>query len=162
MHAGGMFALVGVISALAQGGAIGPLVERYGEKMVAAVGALLLGAALGVMGWVRTTPITVAMLIPVGLGWGLMAPSLQSLISRRADARAQGEVLGVNQSLSAVARMIGPVAAAAGYGMFGPGLGFLAGGLLVLAAAAWTWLMAPRGAARGDFETAPTKAGTSR
>jgi hypothetical protein len=71
-------------------------------------------------------------------------------------------VLGVNQSVSAVARMIGPVAAAAGYGMFGPGLGFLAGGLLVLAAAAWTWLMAPRGAAPGDFGTAPTTAGTSR
>jgi len=162
MHAGGMFALVGVISALAQGGAIGPLVERYGEKMVAAVGSLLLGAALAVMGWVRTTPITVAMLIPVGLGWGMMAPSLQSLISRRADARAQGEVLGVNQSVSAVARMIGPVAAAAGYGMFGPGLGFLAGGLLVLVAAAWIWLMAPRGAARGDFGPAATTPGRSR
>jgi MFS family permease len=114
------------------------------------------------MGWVRTTPMTVAMLIPVGLGWGLMAPSLQSLISRRADARAQGEVLGVNQSVSAVARMIGPVAAAAGYGIFGPGLGFLAGGLLVLAAAAWIWLMAPRGAAPGDFEPAATTPGASR
>lgn len=162
MHAGGMFALVGVISAVAQGGAIGPLVERYGEKMVAAVGSLLLGAALAVLGWVRTTPITVAMLIPVGLGWGMMAPSLQSLISRRADARAQGEVLGVNQSVSAVARMIGPVAAAAGYGMFGPGLGFLAGGLLVLTAAAWIWLMAPRGAAPGDIGPAATTPGMSR
>jgi multidrug resistance protein len=162
MHAGGMFALVGVISAVAQGGAIGPLVERYGEKLIAAAGSVLLGAALAVMGWVRTTPMTVAMLIPVGLGWVLMAPSLQSLISRRADARAQGEVLGVNQSVSAVARMIGPVAAAAGYGIFGPGLGFLAGGLLVLAAAAWIWLMAPRGAAPGDFEPAATTPGASR
>jgi MFS family permease len=152
MHAGGMFALVGTISAIAQGGAIGPLVERYGEKMIGAIGGLLLGAALAMMGWVRTVPITVAMLVPVGLGWGMMAPSIQSLISRRADARAQGEVLGVNQSASAVARMIGPVAAAAGYGIFGPGLGFLAGGLLVLAAGAWVWLMAPRGASIGDFE----------
>jgi DHA1 family tetracycline resistance protein-like MFS transporter len=137
-------------------------VERHGEKLVAATGGLLLGAALAVMGWVRTTPITVAMLVPVGLGWGMMAPSLQSLISRRADARAQGEVLGVNQSASAVARMIGPVAAAAGYGVFGPGLGFLAGGLLVLAAAAWIWLMAPRGAAPGDFGAAVKPADESR
>ncbi|MEJ2546689.1 MAG: MFS transporter, partial [Gemmatimonadota bacterium] len=43
MHAGGMFALVGTISAIAQGGAIGPLVERHGEKRVAAIGGLLLG-----------------------------------------------------------------------------------------------------------------------
>lgn len=162
MYAGGMFALVGTISAIAQGGAIGPLVERFGEKRVAAIGGLLLGVALAVMGWVRTTPATVAVLLPVGLGWGMLAPSIQSLISRRADARAQGEVLGVNQSASAVARMIGPVAAAAGYGMFGPGLGFLAGGLLVLAAAAWVWLMAPRGSGIGDPAAAVTARGTPR
>jgi MFS family permease len=153
MHAGAMFALVGTISAIAQGGAIGPLVERYGEKLIGTVGGLLLGAALAVMGWSRTIPVTVAMLVPVGLGWGMMAPSIQSLISRRADAREQGEVLGVNQSASAFARMIGPVAAGAAYGVFGPGLGFLAGGLLVLAAAAWVWLMPPRGAAIGDLES---------
>jgi MFS family permease len=153
MHAGAMFALVGTISAIAQGGAIGPLVERYGEKLIGTVGGLLLGAALAVMGWFRTIPVTVAMLVPVGLGWGMMAPSIQSLISRRADAREQGEVLGVNQSASAFARMIGPVAAGAAYGVFGPGLGFLAGGLLVLAAAAWVWLMPPRGAAIGDLES---------
>jgi DHA1 family tetracycline resistance protein-like MFS transporter len=151
MHAGAMFALVGTISAIAQGGAIGPLVERYGEKLIGSVGGLLLGAALAVMGLARTTPITVAMLVPVGLGWGMMAPSIQSLISRRAHAREQGEVLGVNQSASAIARMIGPVAAGSTFGAFGPGLGFLAGGVLVLASAAWIWLMPPRGAAVGDL-----------
>ncbi|MBK5097019.1 MAG: MFS transporter [Gemmatimonadetes bacterium] len=153
MHAGAMFALVGTISAIAQGGAIGPLVERHGEKLVGTVGGVLLGAALAVMGWSRTIPVTVAMLVPVGLGWGMLAPSIQSLISRRAHAHEQGEVLGVNQSSSAMARMIGPVAAGAAYGVFGPRLGFLAGGLLVLAAAAWIWLMPPRGAAVGDLPT---------
>lgn len=154
MHAGAMFALVGTISAIAQGGAIGPLVERYGEKLIGTVGGLLLGIALAVMGWSRTIPITVAMLVPVGLGWGMMAPSIQSLISRRAHAREQGEVLGVNQSASAFARMIGPVAAGSAFGVFGPGLGFLAGGISVLAAAIWIWLMPPRGAAIGDLEPA--------
>jgi MFS family permease len=149
VHAGAMFAFVGLISAAMQGGAIGPLVERHGEKSIAAIGGLLLGLALAVMGWARTTPVTVVMLAPVGLGWGMMAPSIQSLVSRRAHAREQGEVLGVNQSASAVARMIGPVAAGAAYGVVGPGLGFLAGGLLILAAAAWIWLMRPSSGA-GD------------
>ncbi len=148
MHAGAMFALVGTISAIAQGGAIGPLVERHGERMIATAGGLLLGIGLAVMGWSRTTPVTVGMLVPVGLGWGMMAPSIQSLVSRRAPAWEQGEVLGVNQSASAVARMIGPVAAASAYGIFGPGLGFLAGGVLVFAAAGWIWLMPPRGRAQ--------------
>jgi len=150
-HAGAMFAVVGTISAMMQGMAIGPLVERRGEKTIGAVGGLLLGSGLAVMGLLRTTPVTLTMLVPVGIGWGMLAPSIQSLISRRAHAREQGEVLGVNQSASAVARVIGPVAAGWAFGALGPGLGFLAGGGLILAAGAWAWLMPPRGAGLGDL-----------
>ncbi|MDT8437049.1 MAG: MFS transporter [Gemmatimonadota bacterium] len=143
IHAGALFAFVGLISALMQGMAIGPLVERRGEKPVAAVGGLLLGAGLAGMGLLQTIPATIIMLVPIGIGWGMLAPSLQSLLSRRAHAREQGEVLGVNQSASAFARVIGPVAAGWAFGALGPGLGFLAGGALILAAAAWIWWMPP-------------------
>ena len=43
-------------------------------------------------------------------------------------ANEQGQVLGVNQSASALARVIGPVAAGWAYGALGPGMGFVAGG----------------------------------
>jgi predicted MFS family arabinose efflux permease len=70
-----------------------------------------------------------------------MAPSLQSLVSRRAMANEQGEVLGVNQSASALARVIGPVAAGWAYGALGPGMGFAAGGMLIAIAAMWVRAM---------------------
>jgi MFS family permease len=38
-----------------------------------------------------------------------LTPSVQSLISRRSDPARQGEVLGVNQSAAALARILGPV-----------------------------------------------------
>ena len=38
LYAGGMFALVGLVSAGVQGALIGPMVERYGEQANAAVG----------------------------------------------------------------------------------------------------------------------------
>jgi len=43
------------------------------------------------------------------VGFAFLTPSAQALISRRTDPARQGEVLGVNQSASAMARILGPV-----------------------------------------------------
>src|SRR6202030_3333542 len=42
------------------------------------------------------------------VGFALLTPSAQALVSRRTDSSRQGEVLGVNQSASAMARILGP------------------------------------------------------
>jgi DHA1 family tetracycline resistance protein-like MFS transporter len=144
VYAGGMFALVGMVSAGVQGALIGPMVERYGEQTNAALGGALLSAGVIAMGLAQSIVATIVSLLAVGLGWGLLAPSLQSLVSRRAMANEQGQVLGVNQSASALARVIGPVAAGWAYGALGPGMGFVAGGLLIAAAAAWVRVMPGR------------------
>ncbi|MBT8479599.1 MAG: MFS transporter [Gemmatimonadetes bacterium] len=144
LYAGGMFALVGMVSAAVQGALIGPMVERYGEQANAALGGALLSAGVIAMGLAQSIPATIVSLLAVGVGWGLLAPSLQSLVSRRAMATEQGEVLGVNQSASALARVIGPVAAGWAYGALGPGMGFVAGGMLIAAAAAWVRIMPGR------------------
>ena len=44
-------------------------------------------------------------------GFALMTPSLQSLISRRSDPAKQGGILGVSQSTSSLARVVGPLIA---------------------------------------------------
>lgn len=144
LYAGGMFALVGMVSAGVQGALIGPMVERYGEQANAALGGALLSAGVIAMGLGQSILATILSLLAVGVGWGLLAPSLQSLVSRRAMANEQGQVLGVNQSASALARVIGPVAAGWAYGALGPGMGFVAGGALIAAAAAWVLVMPAR------------------
>jgi len=144
LYAGGMFALVGMVSAGVQGALIGPMVERYGEQTNAALGGALLSAGVIAMGLAQSVVATIVSLLAVGVGWGLLAPSLQSLISRRAMANEQGQVLGVNQSASALARVIGPVAAGWAYGALGAGMGFVAGGLLIAGAAAWVRVMPDR------------------
>jgi MFS family permease len=144
LYAGGMFALVGMVSAGVQGALIGPMVERYGEQANAALGGALLSAGVIAMGLGQSILATILSLLAVGVGWGLLAPSLQSLVSRRAMANEQGQVLGVNQSASALARVIGPVAAGWAYGALGPGMGFAAGGALIAAAAAWVRVMPVR------------------
>jgi MFS family permease len=43
------------------------------------------------------------------VGFAFLTPSAQALISRRTDASRQGEILGVNQSAAALARILGPI-----------------------------------------------------
>ena len=74
---------------------------------------------------------------------GAMQPSLNSLISRRAGAEEQGEVMGVAQSVASLSRVLGPLLA----GMLFAGLGrdspFLGGMVLVVAAALIGWRLPP-------------------
>ena len=61
-----------------------------------------------------------------------MMPSLNSLISRRSDPAQQGGVLGVTQSVSSLARILGPMI---GIPLHGRGIGlpyWLATGLMAL------------------------------
>jgi len=43
------------------------------------------------------------------VGFACLTPSVQALISRRSARERQGEILGVNQSAAALARILGPV-----------------------------------------------------
>jgi len=138
VYAGGFFAYVGLVSAIIQGRFIGPLVERHGERKVAGAGGAMLAAGFGTLAAFPALGAVFVALALVGLGWGCVIPSLQSIVSRRAPRSEQGEVLGVNQSAASAGRVLGPVAAGWGFGVLGPRFGFLAGALLVATA---TWLV---------------------
>ena len=66
--------------------------------------ALYAGLPFGVLLALLMLALAVAV-----VGFAFLTPSAQALISRRTDADRQGEILGVNQSASAMARILGPV-----------------------------------------------------
>jgi MFS transporter, DHA1 family, tetracycline resistance protein len=70
---------------------------------------------------------------------GAMQPSLNSLISRRAGAEEQGEVMGVAQSVGSLSRVLGPIIAGALFEGFGRNSPFLCGAALVAAALLLSW-----------------------
>jgi DHA1 family tetracycline resistance protein-like MFS transporter len=114
-HSGWIFAFVGIISALVQGGLIGRLVKRFGEPMLVIVGGFLftvslflspfVGPSLGLLGILSIGALS-------SIGNALSAPSLTSLGSKSASASEQGSVLGVMQSVASLARAVGPSIAA--------------------------------------------------
>jgi hypothetical protein len=55
-------------------------------------------------------PLALAGLAIVVTGFAFMTPSLNSLLSRWSDPTKQGGILGIGQSMSSLARILGPLA----------------------------------------------------
>lgn len=136
---GRMFGVAGVVMIIVQGGLIGRLVKRYGEAALLLGGLVLLAIGLALLPLAPPTVPMVAVFCLMAVGQGISNPSLQALISRGTPAHEQGFVLGANQSLSALARVVGPAAGGAIYTTIGPGAPFYAGALVVLGSVGLAW-----------------------
>jgi MFS family permease len=136
---GYVFTYVGLLSAVMQGGLIGPLSRRFGEERLLLSGLALIALGLLVLPFSRTLPPLVVAVSALAIGMGAMQPSLNSLISRRAGAEEQGEVMGVAQSVASLSRVLGPIMAGALFEAFGRNSPFLWGAALVAAALLLSW-----------------------
>ena len=110
---GYVFAYVGFLGIILQGGLIGRLVRRFGEKRLVSAGFSSGTVGFALMGFTYHLPGLLATSTVASFGTGVLRPALTSLITQRAGREEQGVVLGLTQSLAAVAQIIGP--AIAGY-----------------------------------------------
>ncbi|HSN54936.1 MAG TPA: MFS transporter [Candidatus Sulfomarinibacteraceae bacterium] len=116
---GWLFVFAGLVGAVVQGGLVGRLARRFGEARLLVVGTVI--AALGV-GAVPAAPglgPLMAALAVLALGHGLVAPSLSSLTSKLVHPDEVGGVMGVYQSFSSLARIVGPLWAELAYHRLG-------------------------------------------
>lgn len=107
------FALIGLVTAVVQGGVLGWLVRMVGETGTARCGTAFLATGLALVplagdaGGARFYVV----LVLLGIGYGLAGPAMLGLVSRDTGAARQGRILGVAQSAASLARIIGPVVA---------------------------------------------------
>ncbi|MFO1019865.1 MAG: MFS transporter [Planctomycetales bacterium] len=108
-----VFAYIGLILTLNQGLVVRPLVSRVGERNMGIFGTILMTIGLFALGWYSVHPNSerlLYILLPiVTVGFSCLNPCLQALLSRNASQSAQGEILGLGQSMAALARIAGPV-----------------------------------------------------
>ncbi|GMV98205.1 MAG: MFS transporter [Phycisphaerae bacterium] len=106
-----VFTYLGLCLALIQALLVRRLAPRWGEARMIQAGAALtfVGLALiAVSAQSRSLALLIGM-IPVTIcGFSFITPSVQGLVSRRSNPARQGEILGVNQSAAAMARILGP------------------------------------------------------
>ena len=138
---GAVFALVGVVSALVQGGLVHPLAARVGDAACLRVG--LVAEALGLV-LVPTVHTRVDLVLPLALvtvGQSLCTPALGALVAAKVSGRDYGAVLGVQQGLSSLARIVGPALGGLVFAVVGVGAPFVGGGLVVSAALVYSLAM---------------------
>lgn len=131
---GRVFALIGVIGIVIQGGLIGRLTRRFGEPLLVGLGYALNAGGLAFLAFSAGGASMWAGCTLIAMGSSLANPSLNALISRATRADEQGAVLGVNQSFSALARATAPQTAGVLYTVWFDGGAMAAGSLLMLGA----------------------------
>ena len=106
---GYIYAYAGLLGLILQGGLIGRLVQKYGEKSLVVAG--FFAAALGytLLGFTYKLPMLLLITVISSFGTGVLRPALTSLISRVAGPKNQGSLLGLTQSLASIAQIICPL-----------------------------------------------------
>jgi MFS family permease len=134
----------GVLSALIQGGGIGPLIKRFGERKLLSMALVVVAAGLILIPY--ATSLT-GLLVALGIfaaGSGIHRPPLFGLISLLTPEQEQGATMGVTQSAGSLARIVGPLFAGTLYETM-PALPYIicAGVALIAGIVAWTYLNKP-------------------
>jgi MFS family permease len=132
---GAALAVIGIVSAVIQGGLIGRLSRRFGEKFLARAGLLLLAIGLAIFPGAPTLRLLFPICAVIAVGSALLHPSLVTLLSRSAGAHEQGGILGLGQSLSSLARVLGPMLGGMLFQHVGLGAPYWTGAALMLLAA---------------------------
>ena len=105
---GYVYAYVGVLGVILQGGLIGRLSRILGDRKLVTGGLIVSGVAFVALAWtfgIRNLLIVTAL---IACGTGVVRPAITSLITQSIGKWEQGSVLGLTQSLQSVAAIVAP------------------------------------------------------
>jgi MFS transporter, DHA1 family, tetracycline resistance protein len=110
---GYLFAFIGILAVIFQGGLFDRLVGKFGEHSMTIVGCLMMAVSFFTIPYISrdfgglTGLLIVTALLAIGNS--MASPALTSLASKASDDHEQGKSLGVLQSGASLARAIGPI-----------------------------------------------------
>jgi MFS transporter, DHA1 family, tetracycline resistance protein len=136
---GYLFGYLGLIGAITQGGLIRVLSKRFNERALFLTSAVFMMAGLAAIPLSSSTLVLHLVLTVLALGSGVITPMCLGMISRNADPREQGGILGMNQALGALGRTLGPVWGTFAFQSFGPVWPFFTGGIVMFAVVVIAW-----------------------
>jgi MFS transporter, DHA1 family, tetracycline resistance protein len=107
---GVVLAAAGLAMVVVQLVLIGQLVARWGDQLVCAAGGVLMAGSLAAVPFLPAG-LCVAAVALLSAGYGLVSPTLASMLAQAGPPEQRGRRLGAGQSLSAAGRASGPVCA---------------------------------------------------
>lgn len=105
---GMLYAYLGLIAIVVQGGLIQSLVKKFGEQRLFLLGSILMVTGFVLVPLAYSTKFLILFLGLLSLGGSFMGPTLNSLISKEADPSKVGRAMGTSQGMAALGRVVGP------------------------------------------------------
>ncbi len=127
-----VFMYLGFWTAFTQGFLVRRYMKRVGEQRFALAGTVVLGGGMAGFGLAPSVGWLIGLAPLAVLGFGMVLPSLNALLSRRSAANVQGGVMGVNQSLQSLARIAGPLIGLPLFRVWAPLPFFVGAGMMAL------------------------------
>ena len=101
--------VVGVGSAIVQGGLVGPFIKRFGPTRTAVFGFVVCAITFAAYA-AATQPWMIFVIIPFGALAGVLGPSINQIMSVRTPKNAQGELQGAIASVQSLTNIFAPLA----------------------------------------------------
>ena len=112
-----MFAFMGLIGVLVQGGLIRVLLRKFSEEQLFLTGTILMTAGFLLIPAAHAKNMLFLFMTLMAFGWSLIIPTLSSLISKESDPAQVGATMGISQGMASLGRVIGPTWGGLLYGM---------------------------------------------
>jgi DHA1 family tetracycline resistance protein-like MFS transporter len=108
---GYVYAFLGLLGVILQGGLIGRLVKWVGEVNLARAGFFFGLVGLVALGFTYSIPLLLITAAVASSGTGIIRPTVTSLITQKAGRSEQGVILGLTQSLNSISAIAAPALA---------------------------------------------------
>jgi MFS family permease len=125
-----LFAAGGLVMAIVQGGLVGPLVKRFGEKPLAVNSLVLQALAAAAIVVVPALWMLFPVIVVNNIGTGLIWPTLGALLANRVSSDEQGKLSGVGTALGSLMSIFGPLWAGTAYDRIAPTAPFWIGAII--------------------------------
>lgn len=126
------FVYIGLAVAVMQGFVVRRLLPVWKERRMALVGFVVFIAGLLAMSMVYSSAMLYFAITLIAIGNGFVSPTLTALLSQKVSGKEQGSILGTQQSILSLCRVLGPVYGGWVFDHLGHGSPYWTGGIIML------------------------------
>lgn len=129
---GMLFTITGGVGAIIQAGFIRTLSQKLSDKTLVLIGIFFMMMGLGFLPYGGNFWGVAFIISLMAIGSGILQPIIPSMISKNTSEDQQGATLGFSQSISALARVLGPLWGGFSYDFLGYQYPFITGSFFTM------------------------------
>ncbi len=103
------FLIAGLVMILTQGALITPLTKRIPETVMIPAGFLIFAVSFLGFSTIDSFLMLILYILPFAFGFSITEPTLGALLSKNAPEDKLGVVMGINEGIAALMRVLGPI-----------------------------------------------------